>query len=561
MGYVIDYTGSGLDPTVAAAGNPSVKNGVTYNTSTPVGGAKTAAPAPAAPATPPSTAVTPNAPASANPSAINTGQPGASAGTDVGTENAESDLTPRSFDEIAAYFAGSSASTISAISDQASSAEAEANLKATNASKAADFYSNARGDAGSSEATADAAAVETQRGNDIADAQAAKEAAVASVQQWAATNTESAYENEKTTAQNYIDTKTKGAQNAIVGLASSGVTLSSLSQSNPNEYNSLLQAFGGDPNALTAAWIASTSPQQVGQPAQAGSYLVYTYMDPVTKQMTTHAVDTGVSLTADDKATNVPGVGVVVTNTRTGDSHLVGGTADPTYRALKGQQLESSYARTANSILKSSGLLSGAAGSGANGSIPSKYYNAATIMDRINAATKSGSNAVSDEDIIDALVSINTGGGKPSQAQFDQIVTSLGTADKSGVLYNKYINNSSSFLPADVRQDAINLATNNFDALKTAKEQWDKTATDILSKNGLTPDKFDISTNDTYLNPPADATNSTAAIPASAVSAITNAGFSDNGDGTYSYNNVSYSYDPSTGLLNGDDGSQIDPTQ
>lgn len=303
-------------------------------------------------------------------------------------------------------------------------------------------------------------------------------------------------------------------QDQIKSLASSEVDLQSFKQNFPDQYATLVAGMGGDENLVSANWALSKPQGAVIQAYQQGGNYVQITKDPLTGAVSSQTFALGFTPPPNWTAQKVGTQGLMYYDPTTFNPN------DPsTYKyfdatngytaanesltlASKQQSINASTARQVQSILRSTGLLSGSGGSGASGSIPAKFYNATTIVNRINQAASTGANAVSDEDIVDALVSMNTGGGKPSQAQFDQILSSLGVADKAGIKYNNYVNNSSSFLPADIKADAVKLVNSNYTALKGSKDAWDQTATDILSKNGITPDKYDITTDDTFLSPP-----------------------------------------------------------
>ena len=59
----------------------------------------------------------------------------------------------------------------------------------------------------------------------------------------------------------------------------------------------------------------------------------------------------------------------------------------------------------------------------------------------------------------------------------------------------------------------------------------------------------------------ASGANTTGSVPTALSSSLTGAGFTDNGDGSFSMGGVNYTYDASSNTLNGDDGSSYDVTQ
>lgn len=550
-------------PPVGSAAYAAAQDGNGSGSYNPATGGLRVTPS-ASPTVTPATQPTPNpAPTGTNPATKNPVAPatapiiGATPGgetpaeaNDQGFQNANQELNtqPMSEDQIYAYYAGKSGAAIDAVNETAAAAEQSANTQLNKDVSASNADAARRGMVGAGSNIANEAAV-TNSEQAIATARATRDTNLASIMQTvtseAATKFAAQQARADTNSQNYQTTfKANEAQNLATGknyvasLAKNGSTLDEAASQDPQGFQAMLNYYGGNKSLMTADWIASNAANEIdgGKPIQAGTSLIYTFRDPMTGKVFTQSVDTGIPLNPDWATAKAGDGSIIQYNKSTGQALPLGG-GNPVYLAnqeltaqSKQQSIKASTARQVQSILRSTGLLSGAAGSGAGGSIPAKFYNAATIMDRIDAASAAGSNAVSDEDIIDALVSINTGGGRPTQAQFDQIVQSIGAEDKAGVMYNKYVNNSSQFLPADIKSDAITLAKNNFQNLQKSKDAWDKTASDILAKNGITPDQYNITTDDTFLNPP---TTQDTSGSGDVTSQLTSLGAEDNGDGTW----------------------------
>jgi len=413
-----------------------------------------------------------------------------------------------------------SQSVIDAISARERAAESAASIASTQESKANDFSLNAAGLAGSSEANSMAAQNEEKRQAAVDQALANKTTDLANLTSTIASQAINLAQADQTRSDtnsaNYIASKIAQGQSWVKALATQGHTLDDVKNTDPNTYATMLQYFNGDENAMRAQWISDAAPISLdgGKPIQAGTSLIFTFQDPVTKKTFVQSVDAGVPLSSDWTSAKAADGSIYMVNKLTGETKQLGG-GDPYFLAnkaltdqVKQQSLKNSAIRDANSLLRSSGLLTGSGGSGVGGSIPARFNAAASTIGRIQAAASTGSNAVSDEDIIDALVQINTGGGKPSQAQFDQITSNFGFQDKAGIAYNKYINNSSSFLPKGIKDDAIALAKANFQSLAKQKKAWDSTAQDLLNKNGISG--VNVSTDSSFLNPPAPDTSSAA---------------------------------------------------
>lgn len=195
--------------------------------------------------------------------------------TDPKYDQANKNIAPQTEEEFYAHIQGQLQPVLDKITEAEHAAETSANRKATQATSALNFGANSRGVAGSSEATSEAGDIESQRGADVAAAlqtQADSMKAIANIDI-------SAYQAAQTrndiNSQAYISQQQKVASNALQGLSSSGLTLSDLKNSNPVEYQQLLQFAGGDENALNALFVASSQANMIGDPVQIGNTLVY----------------------------------------------------------------------------------------------------------------------------------------------------------------------------------------------------------------------------------------------------------------------------------------------
>ena len=173
---------------------------------------------------------------------------------------------------------------LDAISGAESAAETAANLKATQATSAANFGANAQGLAGSSEADAAAQQVTMQRGADLATAKQNQATALSSVLQFASGQAYTEYQAAQTrndaNSAAYIKQQQTNLATSLAGMATSGITLTSLQQTNPAAYSTLLQYANNDPNILNEMYIqAATKNNSLlngGQPlTTSGNTMIY----------------------------------------------------------------------------------------------------------------------------------------------------------------------------------------------------------------------------------------------------------------------------------------------
>lgn len=277
--------------TTAADANAILQQTGQYSSSNGVVGAgKKALPGGVSPGTAP-TVVAPAA--SSSPGAAIPGAPGGGtttvngglpSGADPGTatdpayNQAEQDIEPMSEDQIYAYWAGKSSSTLDAIRSTASAAELAATNQESRDISAANADNASRGMVGNPTSVATSKAITDQQ-EAIANAEAQKNQGIATVAADIASKTEADFkENQEVIGPNYIALKKNDLNNALTGLVSSGGTLTDLQNNHPNEYGTLLQYAGGDPNALNALYISASKNSLLnnGQPISTiGNTFVY----------------------------------------------------------------------------------------------------------------------------------------------------------------------------------------------------------------------------------------------------------------------------------------------
>lgn len=226
-------------------------------------------------------AVAPNTPSTtANggsaPSLPASGDPGTA--TDPAFDQAEKDVAPMSEDQIYAYYAGKSAATLNAINSTASAAELAATNQESRDISAANADNASRGITGNVTSVSTSKAVTDQQ-EAIANAEAAKNQALATVAQNITAQAAADFkEQQEVVAPNYIALKKNDLNNALSGIVSSGATLDDLKTNHPNEYSTLVQYAGGDPNALNALYVGASQANLLnnGQPLSTiGNTLVY----------------------------------------------------------------------------------------------------------------------------------------------------------------------------------------------------------------------------------------------------------------------------------------------
>ena len=144
--------------------------------------------------------------------------------------------------------------------------------------------------------------------------------AVASALQQVQSMAESAYQFERTQAiqdsQEARQLRSEAQQNAsnvIKGLAENGVDFDTLSTdpTYSQTYQTLLDASGGDPNALRGIWMSSIPQQNILKSWSDGTTYYSLSQDPVTGKATVLSTDLGMKIPQDWQSTNIPGKGMM----------------------------------------------------------------------------------------------------------------------------------------------------------------------------------------------------------------------------------------------------------
>lgn len=136
-------------------------------------------------------------------------------------------------------------------------------------------------------------------------------------------------ETARTTAKNYLEDQSAKALKAIKGLAYKGIDPATVKESNPDEYQYLLNMYNGDENAMNADYVANIPAESIiGSPITSGSTVTYLSKDPLTGKVKTTSIETGVNLTEDKDTTvhSIAGVGLALVNKRDGTAKIIGGT-------------------------------------------------------------------------------------------------------------------------------------------------------------------------------------------------------------------------------------------
>ncbi len=142
--------------------------------------------------------------------------------------------------------------------------------------------------------------------------------------------TDSQARNDKQSA-DYVTAQQSKAQAAIKSLAAAGTSLDAVKTADPEGYDALVQYYGGDENRMKADWVSAASPVSLdgGKPIQAGSSLIYTFQDPITKKPYTTTIDTGVPLSSDWTAAKDGDGNIIIYNKQTGKTRgMTSGVAD-----------------------------------------------------------------------------------------------------------------------------------------------------------------------------------------------------------------------------------------
>lgn len=211
--------------------------------------------------------------------------PSTTAGPDSSLSAAEANLAPTAAPDPEDFFSqvySQLAPVLDAINQTEFSAEQSADIASEKQTSANNFSQNSQGLAGSSEANSQASANEETRTAAITAAKAAQATAIGNVSQFATTEGYTQYKDaltrNDTNSQAYITQTQNTLKTALSGIAASGVTLSELQSSNPQEYQTLLQYANGDQNSLNALFLQASSSTLIngGQPlTTTGNALIY----------------------------------------------------------------------------------------------------------------------------------------------------------------------------------------------------------------------------------------------------------------------------------------------
>lgn len=256
----------------------------TYTTSAPTSAAPVSQPAP----TPtPSSKGTQPQPTPTPAPAPNPTLPSANTNPDAAFANAKSSVNPTAAPTPEDFYKSvysQLSPVLDAISQSETVAERNAATASTTRTSQNNFALNAQGLAGSSEAGSMAGNNQAQFFHDVEAAKATQADAISKVTQFAIPEAYSQYTDALTrndaNSNAYIKQAQTNLNNSLTGLAASGLTLSDIEQSNPLEYQTLLQYANGDKNILTDMYISAASQNKKllnnGNPlTQIGNNLTY----------------------------------------------------------------------------------------------------------------------------------------------------------------------------------------------------------------------------------------------------------------------------------------------
>lgn len=424
-------------------------------------------------------------------------------GPDANFSNAVAAVTPTSVPTEQDFYSqifGMLSPAINAIQETEMATDQAADIQSTQNTSSMNASLGARGLAGSTEGNTMATQVEAQRQATITEAKAAADTATANLVQFAVPEAASEYQAALTrndaNSQAYIAKTQNDLKTTLVGLASSGQTLSDIKQSNPQEYNTLLQYAGGDENNLNAMFVSATTSTLLnnGQPLTTSGNS-YIYGIPTIDANGNPSIKAiSVSIPSD-----VPANYKMVTNTTTALGGVytqyapvgIDGTSitDPTkvMTYLNGQQIAGPGTPTgqnATTVTGGGDAVQGYVDGIKNGtitsisSVPAQYKNqVAVAMDQQNisspladsrytnavnkvvanyislpgyqltanglpylqriAAAEETPGSISDQDLLDSLTKLNTAGNAISDAQVKLITDGQSYSDWANVISNK----------------------------------------------------------------------------------------------------------------------------
>lgn len=405
---------------------------------------------------------------------------------DSGLSQSNENLTPKaptSEDDLFQKYYAQSSQIIDSINEAEAAAESAANLTSQKDTSGAAYDLAREGMVGSSAAAGTASDIESKRGNAIAQAQAAKSKSLATLVSTIQSNAQAQANVEKTDNENlsaaYITRNQQQAQQSVKATALTGHSLDDIKSSDPGAYASLLQSYNGDPNAMKADWIAAAQANSLdgGKPIQSGSHLIFTFKDPATGKVFTQDIDTGVNLNADYTVAKDADGGMWLTNKTTGETKLLnggaGGGATGSIAASRNALTISRYSMASNRIVANYLKL------------PAYQFlaSATPMLSRIEAAIKQPG-SVSDNDLLDSVIKLNTGGQAITEAQVSTITGGRSYADTVNV-YKKKLSEQGGVLSDDQRKQLYDLSQSVYKNYQKAYQPVYDQASSQLEASGI----------------------------------------------------------------------------
>lgn len=353
--------------------------------------------------------------------------------------------------------------SIAAIQQSEASAEKAINLASTKESGNVGGMLSSQGLMGSTAGAGAMSEVEQKRNVAISQAQSEAATKVADLTKWAipeaATEYQAALSRNDTLSQNYVTQTKARALQSVKGVAESGTPLDEFKKTNPDQYNNLLQYYEGDENALKADYISAIPALNKGEPIKSGSKLIYSYVDPITRQQKTEAIETGVPLTDDIKVGKSADGGLLLYNQKTGQFQSIGG-GNPYYMANQGllaegrqQMIESRKALLATRVVGSQIK---------QDKRVQNFLSIAPSFQRIQAAeqdiAENGINPANAGDLVEAVTQVNSGGGQITEGKLALIKDSKSIQSQLATLKNK-ITGKGGVIDEKTAQQMIELST------------------------------------------------------------------------------------------------------
>lgn len=313
-------------------------------------------------------------------------------------------------DTLYSYYSGKSAADIQAIKDTAAAAELKANTAVGADTSAANADAARRGMTGTDTSVLGSKAV-TDQEQAIADAEAAKSTALATVADNVNKTVESAYSADQSSATAYIATKQAQVTPILNSLIAGGASLKDLQSSNPVEYAKLLQYSGGDENALQAAYVMAVKPTAVLQTWITGTNYNQLVTNPVTGKPEVQTFDMKAQVPTNWTANKI-GTTTTVMQDPSNPANTIIYTVDP----LSGN-VSITGTGTGQSLLSAQGITPGSSPSSSSDSKPETASTTVSTLLNVPPTTPL-SDAVSSVGL-GAIVSalIKNEGGSPAAVQ------------------------------------------------------------------------------------------------------------------------------------------------